>query len=114
MHRTLVAGRNGLALVGPFILVLLALATAAPDAGSDDLLRNGYFWFSIRPTTAGDREKQKLKDENGVIVERVLPGSLAALAGIQPGDILISLDGDGIKSPSQFTECSPHVVPARP
>jgi uncharacterized protein len=104
MHRTLVAVRNGLALVGPFILVLFALATAAPDARSDDLVRKAYFGIAIRPTTAGDREKQKLKDENGVIVDRVLPDSSAALAGIQPGDILISLDGNGIKRPSQFIE----------
>ena len=45
--------------------------------------RKGYFGVAIRPTTAGDREKQKLKDENGVIVDRVLPDSSAALAGIQ-------------------------------
>jgi S1-C subfamily serine protease len=104
MHRTRVAGRNGWALVGPFILVLFAFATAAPDARSDDLVRKGYFGTVVRPTTAGDREKQNLKDENGVIVDRVVPDSSAALAGIQPGDILISLDGNGIKSPSQFIE----------
>jgi dienelactone hydrolase len=104
MNRRLVAGRHGLALVGPLILVLSVLAGAAADARSDDLVRRGSFGAAIRPISAADREKQKLKDENGVIVERVLPDSPAALAGLQPEDILISLDGKGIVSPSQFIE----------
>ena len=54
--------------------------------------------------TSGEREKQKLKDENNVVVDRVSPDSSAALAGLQPGDILISLDGKAIASPSQFIE----------
>ena len=104
MHRKLVERRHGLALVGPLFLVLFVSATVAPDARSDDLARRGFFGAAIRLMTSGEREKQKLKDENSVIVDRVSPDSSAALAGLQPGDILISLDGKAIASPSQFIE----------
>ena len=104
MHRKLVERPYGLALVGPLFLILFASATVAPDARADDLARRGFFGAAIRLMTSGEREKQKLKDKNHVIVDRVSPDSSAALAGLQPGDILISLDGKAIASPSQFIE----------
>ena len=106
MHRKLVERPYGLALVGPLFLVLFVSATVAPDARADDLARRGSFGAAIRLVTAGEREKQKLKDENNVIVDHVSPESSAALAGLQPGDILVSLDGKAIASPSQFIERS--------
>lgn len=114
MHRTLVERRYGLALVSPLFLVLFVVAAAASDARSDDLARKGYFGAVIRPVTSEEREKQKLKNENGVVVDRVLPDSGAALAGIQPGDTLISLDGKGLGSPSQFIEALAARRPGEP
>jgi S1-C subfamily serine protease len=78
-------------MVSPLFLALFVLAAAAPGARSDDFARRGYLGAEVRPMTDREREKQKLKDENGVIVDRVLSDSSTALAGLQPGDIRHSL-----------------------
>ncbi len=104
MQRKVIGRRDRVALVGPLFFVLFVFATVAPDARSDDLARRGFFGAAIRVMTSGEREKQKIKDESNVIVDRVSPDSSAALAGLQPGDIIISLDGKAIASPSLFIE----------
>jgi pimeloyl-ACP methyl ester carboxylesterase len=91
-------------MVSPLFLALFVLAAAAPGARSDVFARKGYLGAEVRPVTDRERDKQKLEDDNGVVVDRLLPESSAALAGLKPGDILISLDGKRIASPSQFIE----------
>jgi S1-C subfamily serine protease len=41
-------------------------------------------------------------DESGVVVERVVEGSAFARAGIEAGDLLVSVDGEAIDSEETF------------
>ncbi|MBN1276664.1 MAG: PDZ domain-containing protein, partial [Deltaproteobacteria bacterium] len=49
-------------------------------------------------------QRYNLSDSRGLVVTGVMSGSPAALAGIQPGDILLELDRKSIKSMSDFKE----------
>jgi serine protease Do len=39
-----------------------------------------------------------LKETQGVVVMRVVPGSAAAEAGIRPGDVILELNGQAVRS----------------
>jgi S1-C subfamily serine protease len=48
---------------------------------------------AVAPTSGG-----------GLLVGRVTAGSIAEKAGVQPGDIIINLEGDPVISPEQLAE----------
>jgi S1-C subfamily serine protease len=56
--------------------------------------RHGTFGVGIVPLDAAGLSAQSLVPGHGLMVAIVLPGSAAANAGIEVGDILVSLDGE--------------------
>jgi serine protease Do len=48
-------------------------------------------------------QKQQLEIENGLLVEDMLPG-IASRAGIRPGDVILSLNNQDVKSVEQFNQ----------
>jgi pimeloyl-ACP methyl ester carboxylesterase len=102
--------RRTVARLACIVLVVLSSArsparlSAAPDEKPGELARKGFFGVQIRPATPDDRSRQNLKSPDALLVERVLPSSSAAEAGLQRGDILISLNGKEIAGPAQFIE----------
>jgi serine protease Do len=48
------------------------------------------------------QEAEELKVDSGVMVEEVQPGSAAEEAGLMPGDAILELDRERLKSSSQF------------
>jgi len=73
---------------------------------SDQLIRTGKVvrgYMGIRPQTVSDaiRRAMGLEDNKGVLVADVVEGQPADKAGIQSGDVIVSVDGeksDGVSS----------------
>jgi S1-C subfamily serine protease len=51
----------------------------------------GFLGIAYGDLTSEDRDRLGLHDDEGVVVERVLPGGPAADAGLQPGDIILRI-----------------------
>jgi S1-C subfamily serine protease len=49
----------------------------------------------------------------GVVIEAVVPGSAAAKAGLEPGDVITSFDGHAVASPPALTKLVLRVPPGR-
>jgi len=66
------------------------------DAGKP----SGRLGLAVRPLTPDEREEAKTKA--GVVVEDV--GGAAERAGVQQGDVVLSLNGTAVKSPEQLRD----------
>lgn len=85
-------------------LALLSCSAIAPaqtvtSVGSDDLPRHGVIGLVI---VAADTAKPEDPLTNPPTVKAVVPGSAAATAGIQPGDILRQLNGQPVSDSAEF------------
>jgi serine protease Do len=75
----------------------------------DDVLefgevRRGILGVSIRNIDPVLAEEKSLNDLDGAYVESVIEGSAAAQAGIQQGDVIISVEGSDVASAGQLQE----------
>ncbi|MFO0950297.1 MAG: PDZ domain-containing protein [Isosphaeraceae bacterium] len=90
---------------GFLILGLTAISTtgaaraAEPDGG---LPRAGFFGAGVSPLTDEARAAQKLEEGVGVLVRRVDPGTAAAEAGLQVGDVITEVDGTKIDGAPRY------------
>jgi serine protease Do len=57
--------------------------------------------LSLAELTA--EQKQQLEVEGGLLVENMIPG-IASRAGIRPGDVILSINNQDVKTVSQFNE----------
>lgn len=48
-------------------------------------------------------QKQQLEIENGLLVEDMVPG-IASRAGVRPGDVILSINNQGVKTVEQFNQ----------
>lgn len=74
-------------------------AQAEPAAGMDS--KQARLGVSVRPLTSQELAQTQLKQ--GLLVEEVGKGP-AANAGIQPGDVILAVNGDQVKSVSQLQD----------
>lgn len=63
----------------------------------------GYLGVQTAEVTTENFAKFGLREVRGVAVERVLENSPAQAAGLQPGDVIISVDGDEITGTRKLT-----------
>lgn len=89
----------------------LLIALAAPALGSttrlpahDPLPRRAFLGASVSPVSAKTRTRQHLADSSGVEIAKVLPGSSAAAAALQAGDVIVTVDGTPVTTPQAFTQ----------
>jgi serine protease Do/serine protease DegQ len=59
-------------------------------------VRRGLLGVSVQSIDAELAESLKMKNANGALVSQVMPGSAAEKAGIEPGDVLLSVDGETV------------------
>jgi len=85
----------------------IAIDTAKPIA--DELVATGhaahpYLGIAYGPLTPSLAVRLGVNTANGFVVGQVAPGSPAASAGIQPGDVIIAVDGRPLDSESALAE----------
>ena len=61
------------------------------EAGTDDA-RRSFFGTQVSPLCDDVRQREHLGDRNGIVVDKVLPRSTAAEAGLERGDIILSIN----------------------
>lgn len=66
-------------------------------------VRRGALGISVSSISPALAEGLGLPDKPGVILEDVLPGSSADLAGLHPGDVVAAIDGKPIQDPQQLS-----------
>ena len=90
-------------LVPAFALCLLALARPA-SAGPEGMPvpppeARGRIGIQVQPMTPELREHMKAPSDAGVLVVRVEPGSPAAAAGVEVGDVVTRAGGEAVDDP---------------
>lgn len=75
---------------------------------ADSLLKNGgkvpYIGIRMEPVTDAIKTEFGLKDKLGVLVRATEPGSPAAQAKLEPGDVIRAIDGKAIKAAENIQE----------
>ena len=66
-------------------------------------VRRGALGIIVSAISPALAEGLGLPDKPGVILEDVLPGSSADLAGLHPGDVVAAIDGKPIQDPQQLS-----------
>jgi serine protease Do len=71
----------------------------------------GYLGIKLQDINAGLAEQFNLPDQNGALVDDVLPDTPAAKAGIKSGDVLIAFNGKSVTDSESLmlavSECAP-------
>jgi len=68
----------------------------------DGTVHRGYLGVQTQPLDPAVSGRLGLGGKSGVVIAKVLPGSPAARAGLQDGDILTALAGQAIKNPREL------------
>jgi CubicO group peptidase (beta-lactamase class C family)/pimeloyl-ACP methyl ester carboxylesterase len=70
-----------------------ALTIASLFKPDDELRRRALFGAQLAPVTREVRERQKLADDGGVLLEQVFPGTSAADGDFKAGDVILAIGG---------------------
>jgi serine protease Do len=65
-------------------------------------VRRGQLGITVQKVTSEVVEKLNLREQRGLLVAQVQPGSGAARAGIQQGDIVTAFNGTAVNEPNVF------------
>ena len=104
---TLVATQAEPGVAAQGIGFAIAIDTAKPIA--DQLVSTGhavhpYLGIAYGPLTPSLAARLGVNTTNGVVIGQVAPGSPAATAGLQPGDVITGVDGQPLDSESALAE----------
>jgi len=104
---TLVAGQAEPGVAAQNIGFAIAISTARPIA--DALVKDGkvvhpLLGVSYTPLTPALAQRLQTKEEHGMVVTQVMPGSPASEAGLQTGDIITKFDGKSLDTESALAE----------
>lgn len=66
-------------------------------------ITRGYIGATIQNFSAEMAEAQGMPDQRGAIVADLVPGGPSQRAGLQPGDVVVSVNGRGVKTSSELT-----------
>lgn len=92
-----------------YVLALAAAAAVAGGGPADEYedpspLAGDALGVLISPLPPSAATTAGLADAAGVLIRRVVPGSPAAAAGLQPGDIVLAVDGQRVAGPQAFRD----------
>lgn len=94
INTAIVAKGQGIGFAIPINMVTRVVAQLK-ESGE---VTRGWLGVQIRDLEEGLASYYKLEPMSGVFVEKVVPGDPADKAGIQAGDIILSVDGQKVKS----------------
>jgi serine protease Do len=78
---------------------------------SDGVVKRSYLGVGIQPITHQLAEQFGIQPGSGVLISEVRPGSPAAAAGMQTGDIVVELAGKRVGSPRQLQAAVEQTAP---
>jgi serine protease Do len=73
----------------------------------------GWLGVGIQPVTADLASKFNVKEEEGVLVNEVFEGDPASKAGMQPGDIIVKLEGKIVDTPQTLSRLIAQLPPGK-
>lgn len=91
-------GNQGVGFSVPINLAKHVLASIVANGR----VERGHLGVSVQPVTGELAEAFGLKEKSGALVGEVAPGSPADQAGIQPGDVVVELDGKKIEGSAEL------------
>jgi membrane-associated protease RseP (regulator of RpoE activity) len=74
----------------------------------------GVFTVPVEDISRRDRRKLKLKDDEGVYVVEVMDGSPAENAGLQPGDVILRVNGKSTDDEEELSKDLNEQGPGKP
>jgi alpha-beta hydrolase superfamily lysophospholipase len=80
------------------LLPAALLLSLVSNAESAELARRAFMGIGMAAVPEAVRAENKLPPGEGILVERVIPGSSAEAAGLLPKDIVLKLNGEAIRS----------------
>jgi serine protease Do len=94
---------------GAEIGATVALASDTARDVVDELARSGvvargYLGIQIQPVTADIANALGLGEPKGVLVAEVQPDTPAATAGLQDGDVILSVEGEAVSEPEALSK----------
>lgn len=92
-------GSNGIGFAIPTEMVNVVLAEAASGAS---FVARPYLGAEVQSVTSAIAQSLGMRRPNGVLVADLVPGGPADAAGIQRGDVVVSIDGAQIDDPDAF------------
>jgi len=75
------------------LLTIISHPSLAPRNSADELPRRGTLGVGFAPVSADVRTALKLKAGEGLVAQAPMPGLSAEKAGLQAGDVIVSLNG---------------------
>ena len=75
--------------------------------------RGAQIGVTVRDLDPADTDSQKASGGSGIVVEQVRPDSPAATAGMRAADLIVSFDGERIRSARQFSRLVQETPPGR-
>jgi membrane-associated protease RseP (regulator of RpoE activity) len=87
------------------VIAVLAVTAWCPAAGADEAAASHGAWLGISARGLSDswREREEYWS-GGVMVTEVAPGSPANLAGVEAGDVLVSVDSRTLHNPADLAD----------
>jgi Do/DeqQ family serine protease len=93
-------GSNGIGFAVPANLVARMIAAAQEGAS---VLDRPWLGLQVQPVTGEIAEAMGLDRPTGILVDHLHPGSPFAKAGVEPGDILLTLEGEALGAPAELS-----------
>jgi S1-C subfamily serine protease len=92
-------GWQGIGFAVPANMVSFVLTSAR---NGDKVVRRPWLGAKLKPIVVANAARLGLRLPIGAVVERVMSDSPGANAGLQPGDVIVSVDGEPVRDPNTF------------
>ena len=85
-----------------FAIPISMAKSILPDLKSKGKVTRGWMGISVQDVSEDISKNLKLKDKSGALISEVFKGDTADKAGLQPGDVVIEVNGTMIKDTHQL------------
>jgi serine protease Do len=89
------------------------IRTATTDEDSRQQRANAFLGIQMQELTPEARSRLGVTAEHRAIVSEVMPNTPAEKAGLKPGDVVMSVDGQNIEDPRQLREAVQKAGPGK-